>query len=215
MIYHSCEPGFMAGMACCPGERRRPAPCCCHPCCPPANRPYPPVRPPLCPPTANSLSVLTAANSADTTVAAAAALPFAFNSLAYGSDIIHNPGSSAVSINTPGIYLVHFQAIATPLADATAGTITATLNQNGTAVPAASSSVYYGTATESNTLSFSTILSVNAVPSTLSITLPDSGAIFTESALSVYRLASIPTPAACCPTYPGTTVPLNTGYGSL
>ena len=192
MIYHSYE-------NCIPQGRRQPAHCCCNFCCQAFQRPCPPVRPPFNPPasTSSAFSILTAANGADTTVAAGAALPFAFNSLIYGSDITHNPGTSVVSINTPGVYLVHFQGTATPLTTAAAeSAITAALNLNGAAVPGASAASFYTTTTDADTLSFTTAVAVTSAPASLSVTLPDDGGIFTDSALTVYRLGSIPVPTA-------------------
>lgn len=197
MIYHSCENTFAQGMGFCASQRRQPANCCCNFCCQPAQRPYPPIRPPYFPPSNSPLNILTAANGADTTVAAGAAVPFSFNSLAYGSDITHNPGTSTVSINTPGIYQVHFQSTATPLTTTAAeSTITTALTLDGAAVPGASSTAFYTTATEANTLNFTAAIAVTSTPATLSVTLPDEGAIFTDSALTVYRLGAIPAPTA-------------------
>jgi len=229
MIYHSCGNNHAQGMGFCSLERRRPPQCCCNFCCQPVHRPYPPIQPPFYPPATSTPSILTAANGADTTVAAGALLPFAFNSLAYGNDISHNPGTSTVSINTPGIYLVHFQGTATPLTTAAAeSSITTALTLNGAAVPGASATAFYTTATDANTLNFTTAIAVTSAPATLSVTLPDDGAIFTDSALTVYRLASIPAPTAVpynplypnnstgvTPTYPGTTVPIVQPFSTL
>ncbi len=197
MIYHSCDNGCTTGNSCCHSEHRRPHPCCCNFCCQPVQRPYPPMRPPLYPPMPGTLSILTAANGTASTIAAGGAVPFAFNSVAYGNDISHNPGTSVVTINTPGVYMVHFQGTATPLTTAAAESIvTAALTLNGTAVPGASAIANYAAATEAESFSFTTAIAVTSVPAALSVTLPDDGAVFTDSALTVYRLGAIPAPTA-------------------
>ena len=146
------------------------------------------------PPITSPVSVLTAVNTADTTVAAGGTLPFAFNSVAYGSDITHASGATVVTINTPGVYMVHFTGIATPLEDAEAGeTVRVELQLNGAAVPGAASANTFAAATASMPFAFTTAIAVTTVPANLSVVLPESGAIFTDAAFTVQRIGSIPT----------------------
>ena len=77
----------------------------------------------------------------------------------------HVPGGTTVTITRPGLYLVQYNGIAA--ATDTAGNITTTLYNTGTAVPYASASGYSGSDTENVSLAFSTY--VRVMPSCASV----------------------------------------------
>ena len=165
------------------GYGHKQKPCCCFPfCCQPfPGMPgYPPMPPQ--PPVTAPLSILTAANTAEQTVAEGGTLPFALNTVSYGADIVHTPGTAVFTITTPGVYYVSFHAVVSPpegtqLSDP----VELELTLNGTAVPGAASSQTFTASDEVATLSFNTAITVTTVPATLSI-----------SALTIQRLGAIP-----------------------
>jgi len=143
------------------------------------------------PPAQTLPSVLSAANTATQTVAAGASLPFALNNVLYGRDITHAAGGSAVTLNSPGLYRVDFHATASPVATAPAGTVLeAQLNLNGSPVPGASASSSYTAATDTDNLSFSTIVPVTSAPATLTVSFPTAATV-SDSGITVQRIGSL------------------------
>ncbi|MBQ8599449.1 MAG: hypothetical protein IJ411_04970 [Oscillospiraceae bacterium] len=160
----------------------------CHPFCCHNFRPMPPE-----PPQTRGLNILTAVNSAEQTVAPGGTLPFAFNTVAVGSDITHAAGATVVSINTPGVYLVHFNAIAAASETGTEESLVRVeLHLNGAAVPGAAASYTFDSSEELASLAFTTALTVTTVPASLTIVLPEDGAIISDSAITVQRLGGVP-----------------------
>ncbi len=211
MIYHSYE----QGCGCSSSQRsQRPAQYCCFPhcCCPHSMMPgMPPAQPPYLP-QPRGLSVLTAASTGAITVAAGGTLPFELNTVSVGTDITHAAGTGIISINTPGVYLVSFNGTATPAATADLpSTIEVELRLNGTAVPGAAASTTFTDATDAESFAFTTAVNVTTVPATLSVVVPEGGAIFSDAALTVVKLGTVPLtvtpplPAAVIP--PMTTTP--------
>ena len=185
MIYRSCDSNCGSCRQRFPFQQECRHPC--HPFC--CNfRPMPPE-----PPQARGLNILTAVNSAEQTIAAGGTLPFAFNTVAVGSDISHAAGATVVSINTPGVYLVHFHATAAASpAVPESSLVRAELHLNGVAVPGAASSYTVESTGELASLAFTTALIVTTVPSSLTIVLPEDGAIISDSAITVQRLGTVP-----------------------
>ncbi len=157
--------------------------CCPRPVCPPT----PPV-PPF-PPVPATPSVLTAANTAAQTVAAAGVLPFTLNPVSYGTAILHTPGTSIVTITEPGIYRADFSGIVAPAAGGT--TARTELQLNGVTLPGAAADSTYAAATDTESQSISTAFTVTTAPATLSIILPDGGVV-TDSALTVQKIGALP-----------------------
>lgn len=189
MIYRSCDSNCGSCNQHFPFRQEYRHPCHpCHPFCCNNFRPMPPE-----PPQTRGLSILTAVNSAEQTIAAGGTLPFAFNTVAVGSDITHAAGATVVSINTPGVYLVHFNATAAASTTGTeASTVRAELHLNGAAVPGAASSHTFEATAQLGTLAFTTALTVTTVPASLTVVLPEDGAIISDSAITVQRLGSVP-----------------------
>lgn len=192
MIYRPYEcGGFGEEQGC--GHKQKPC-CCCFPfCCQPfPGMPgYPPMPPQ--PPVTAPLSILTAANTAEQTIAEGGTLPFALNTVSYGADIVHTPGTAVFTITTPGVYYVSFHAVVSPpegtqLSDP----VELELTLNGTAVPGAASSQTFTASDEVATLSFNTAITVTTVPATLSISAPGISVTVTDSALTIQRLGAIP-----------------------
>ena len=193
MIYHSFE--HSCG---CSSPQRPPRPprcCCCPTCCfPPQGLPGLPPQPPF-PPQPRGLSVLSTASTTATAVAAGGTLPFELNSVSVGTDISHAAGTGIVSLNTPGVYLVSFHGTATPAAAAELpDTVDVELRLNGTAVPGASAGNTFAVVTDSASYAFTTAVTVTTVPATLSVVVPEIGAIFDNAVLTVQKLGTVPAP---------------------
>lgn len=195
MIYRPSDCG-------CGAYERPPRPhpqCCCVPfCCSPWQRAdyrpeYPQPVPPM-PRPGGSLQILSTVNTTPQTVAAGGTLPFTTNTVSYGNTITHSGTSPNVVITAPGIYRVDFDGVTTPLTTAElTDPVALQLTLNGSPVPGATASQTYAAATDEATLGFHSVIEVSTVPATLSITSP-SGAIVSDSTLTVERLGSVPAP---------------------
>lgn len=189
MIYHS----FEHNCGCTPS--RRPPHCCIpHCCCFHGELPPMPPQPPF-PIQPRGLSILSTATTGAASVAAGGTIPFEVNNVSLGTDITHAAGTGIVTLNSPGVYLVSFNGTATPAAAAELpDLIEAELRLNGTAVPGASAGNTYTVSTDSASFAFTTAINVTTVPATLSVVVPEAGAIFSDASLTVQKLGTVPAP---------------------
>lgn len=103
--------------------------------------------------------------------------------------------SNTISLNKPGYYMVHFNSDAATATDA--GNISAILQVNGTAYPAAEATAYSSATTDIQNLGFTTIIQVQPncmcntsnVPVTLTVVNGTTAATFTNAAITVTKIA--------------------------
>lgn len=136
-----------------------------------------------------TLEVLATTDSSGQQPAAGTALIFSEVPLVSGSAITHQPGSTDIEINQPGIY----QATLYSTVTAAPGTpIPATaqirLYSNGTPVTGAIAQRTYTASDETGTLAFSIPFRVDTVPTSLIVVSENDGFRFDDLALTVVRL---------------------------
>lgn len=137
-------------------------------------------------------STLNAYTNASLAVATNAAIPFS-NAQGTGCSIRFTPGSTQVTIATPGLYEIIFNG--TGFTSGVAGNIIVQLRNNDVAVPGATTSAASTAAADVESLSFSTILEVCpsccAVNNRAHLTVVNTGVAttYTNVHLSVIKLA--------------------------
>ena len=122
-------------------------------------------------------------------------LTFNNNTIQTGCTATHAAGSSSISLNKAGYYMVSFNADG--VESGTAGNITIQLQGNGTAIAGAETTAESATATDVVNLSFTTLVQVcpnccgNQVntPFTLTFANTGVGATFTNAAVTVTKVA--------------------------
>ena len=120
-------------------------------------------------------------------------LTFDQNGQSYGSDISHTPGSDTFTINQPGVYAVSFHGSFAPASGATfPQTMGASLKQNGSVVPGATSQYIFHTSAQTAPLSFSAPVTVSSAPATLQVEGDGGSYLYSTTGLSIYRLGNIP-----------------------
>ena len=113
----------------------------------------------------------------------------------YGRSATLSAGSGVVSINTPGYYLVHFNADVA----AAAANVTVQLQKDGVPVTGASATTSSTALTDIQNLSFTALVFVgsncsckcleNNLPATLTFVNSDAAASFTNAAVTITRVA--------------------------
>ena len=120
-------------------------------------------------------------------------LVFDRNALSYGSDISHTAGSDTFTVNTPGVYAVAFQGSFSPASGTTfPQNVGASLQQNGSVVPGATSQYIFHTSAQTAALSFSTPVAVSSAPTQLQVVGDGGDYLYSTIGLSLYRLGDIP-----------------------
>lgn len=121
------------------------------------------------------------------------ALVFDQNGLSYGTDISHTAGSSTVTVNQPGVYNVAFHGSFSPVSGANfPQSVGASLEQNGSVVPGATSQYIFHTSAQTAALSFSTPVAVSSAPAQLQVVGDGGNYLYSTIGLSVRRLGDIP-----------------------
>ena len=139
------------------------------------------------------LSLLSAYSTPAQSGASGDALVFDKNGLSYGSDISHTAGSSTFTINTPGVYAVAFHGSFSPASGANfPQTMGASLEQNGSVVPGATSQYIFHTSAQTAALSFSTPVAVTSAPATLQVVGDGGSYLYSTIGMSIYRLGDVP-----------------------
>lgn len=137
-------------------------------------------------------SVLDTYTLTDTTVPVNGLLPLEQNYVLTGCSISHPAGSTSITLEKPGLYLVNFNGEGSTAG--TAGNFTAQLFKNGVSVPGASANANTTAAADIESLSFSKIISVLpsccAVDNTTTLTFVNTGvaAIYTTVNVNVIKL---------------------------
>lgn len=137
-------------------------------------------------------SVLDTYTLTDVTVATNGLLPLEQNYLLTGCAIVHSPGSTTITLQEPGLYLVNFDAEGST-AGGTGG-FTAQLHNNGVAVPGATSTSGATSTTDIETIGFSKVIQVKpsccAIDNTANLTFVSTGAdsIYTSITVNVVKL---------------------------
>ena len=122
-----------------------------------------------------------------------APLVFDKNALSYGNAISHTAGSSSFTINQPGVYAAAFHGSFSPVSGATfPQSVGASLTQNGSVVPGATSQYIFHTSAQTAALSFSTPVAVSSAPATLQVVGDGGNYLYSTIGLSIYRLGDIP-----------------------
>lgn len=120
-------------------------------------------------------------------------LVFDQNGLSYGTDVSHTAGSSTVTINQPGVYNVAFHGSFSPVSGANfPQNVGASLQQNGSVVPGATSQYIFHTSAQTAALSFSTPVAVSSAPAQLQVVGDGGNYLYSTIGLSVQRLGDIP-----------------------
>ena len=128
----------------------------------------------------------------DSTVSTNGLLPLEQNYLLTGCAISHSPGSTTITLNEPGIYLINFDAEGST-AGGTGG-FTVELYKNGVAVPGATSTSGSTSTTDVETIGFSKIIQVKpsccAIDNTANLTFVNTGesSIYTTISVNVIKL---------------------------
>ena len=139
------------------------------------------------------VSLLSAYSTPAQSGSSGAPLIFDKNGLSYGSDISHTPGSSTFTVNTPGVYAVAFQGSFSPTSGTTfPQSVGASLQQNGSVVPGATSQYIFHTSAQTAALSFSTPVAVSSAPAQLQVIGDGGNYLYSTIGLSLYRLGDIP-----------------------
>ena len=111
----------------------------------------------------------------------------------YGSAISHANGSAQITINEPGVYAVAFHTVLAPMAGVTFPLpISLVLEQDGAALPEAASQHTFHTSADSANVAFSTPITVSSVPTVLTVRASGGEFLYSDSAMSVYRLGDVP-----------------------
>lgn len=137
-------------------------------------------------------SVLDTYTLTDVTVATNGLLPLEQNYLLVGCAIVHSPGSTTITLQEPGLYLVNFDAEGST-AGGTGG-FTTQLYKNGVAVPGATSTSGSTSTDNVETIGFSKIIQVKpsccAIDNTANLTFVNTGAssIYTTININVVKL---------------------------
>lgn len=103
--------------------------------------------------------------------------------------------SNTINLNKAGYYMVHFNGDVATTTDA--GNVSAILQVNGVAYPAAEATAYSSAATDIQNLGFTTIIQVQPncmcntsnVPVTLTVVNGTTAATFTNAAITVTKIA--------------------------
>lgn len=139
------------------------------------------------------VSLLSAYSTPAQSGTSGAPLVFDKNALSYGTDISHTPGDSTFTINQPGVYAVAFQGSFSPASGANfPQTMGASLQQNGSVVPGATSQYIFHTSAQTAALSFSTPVAVSSAPAQLQVVGDGGNYLYSTTGLSIYRLGDIP-----------------------
>ncbi len=139
------------------------------------------------------MSLLSAYSTPAQSGTSGAPLVFDQNALSYGSDISHTPGSSTFTVNMPGVYAVAFQGSFSPTSGTTfPQSVGASLQQNGSVVPGATSQYIFHTSAQTAALSFSTPVAVSSAPAQLQVIGDGGNYLYSTIGLSLYRLGDIP-----------------------
>lgn len=133
-------------------------------------------------------------NSA-TAIGTNALLPFNSIAIQTGCTATLLPGSTSISLNRPGFYMVNFSAVAANSTTAS-GDVTVEMNINGTAYGGATSSATSASATDTVNLSFSAIVQVpkeccdcNNAPVSLTFSSSGVAATFSNIQATITKLA--------------------------
>lgn len=121
-------------------------------------------------------------------------LNFNNNTIQTGCTATHAAGSSSISLNKPGYYMVSFNADG--VESGTAGNITVQLNGNGTAIQGAEATANSAAVADVVNLKFTALVQVmpnccgnqTNTPYTLTFANTGVGAIFTNAAVSVTKI---------------------------
>ena len=128
-----------------------------------------------------------AANPTAQLTTVGAALTYSGTPLASGTAMNHINGTADVVITTPGIYQASFHTAAVAGASVPA-TLSAQLTVNGIAIGGAVSSHRFTAADEGANLSFDAPFLASANPTTVRVTVDQSGITLANTALTVIRL---------------------------
>lgn len=134
-------------------------------------------------------------NTTSQTLATNAAINFNNNAIQTGCTATHSIGSTVISLNKPGFYMVSFNADAVEAG--TAGDVQVQLIGNGIAIPAAEATINSASATDIVNPSFTALVRVLPnccsntanVPYSLTLVNTGVGATFSNAALVVTKVA--------------------------
>lgn len=134
-------------------------------------------------------------NTTSQTLTTNSAINFNANAIQTGYTATHAVGTTSISLNKPGFYMVSFNADA--VESGTAGNVQVQLRGNGVAIPAAEATINSASATDVVNPSFMALVRVtpnccantNNVPYALTVVNTGVGATFTNVALTVTKVA--------------------------
>lgn len=122
------------------------------------------------------------------------ALVFDRNAVSNSSNITHEANSSNFIINQPGYYYVGFHGTIAPASSVNfPQTISLFLQQQGSAVPGTNIQHTFQTSSDSSNISFSQILQVTSVPSTLSVMQQGGNIQYGGISMDIHKIANLST----------------------
>ena len=123
----------------------------------------------------------------------AAGIPLAFNTdvAGFGTDLTHAPGSGAVNVAQPGVYLVEFHADAeVPVGTAVPVTASVALNVNGAPVTGAEASHRFTANDTPASLATFAVVSVPSGTATITAVPADTDIEYSNASMTVWRIGA-------------------------
>lgn len=118
-------------------------------------------------------------------------LIFDRNGVTAGTAISHTANTAPVTISQPGYYYVTFHGTFAPAAGSSYPlTLSAYLQQDGTAVPGAGTQHTFQSDNDTANLSFSQIVQVTSAPSTLEVVGSGGGYLYSDAAITVQQIGT-------------------------
>ena len=115
------------------------------------------------------------------------------NTLNYGTAVSHAAGSGTFTINQPGLYQVTFHgSVSAAPSNTFPVSIVTSLEENGNIVPGASVPYEFQSASEMAPQSFSILLPVTTVPTTLQVAGQGGAYLANSISMNVTRLGDVP-----------------------
>ena len=123
----------------------------------------------------------------------AAGIPLAFNTdvAGFGTDLTHAPGSGAVNVAQPGVYLVEFHADAqAPTGTAVPVTASVALNVNGAPVTGAEASHRFSVVNAPASMATFAVVSVPSGTATITAVPADTDIEYSNASMTVWRIGA-------------------------
>ena len=135
--------------------------------------------------------LISVSNPAAQTSAAGTPLSFNTDVAGFGTDLTHAPGSGAVNVAQPGVYLVEFHTDAeVPVGTAVPVTASVAINVNGAPVTGAEASHRFSAVNSPASLATFAVVSVPAGTATITAVPADSDIEYSNASMTVWRIGA-------------------------